>query len=278
MKLNEKARIFVPGGKDAEEAVGKTTHLAISAHQDDIEIMAYSGVADCYGQRDKFFAGVVVTNGGGSPRSGIYADYTDREMILVREDEQNAAAAAGGYAAMFHLKYPSSSVKDATSLDVRDDLKEILLAARPKIVFTHNLADMHDTHVAVVLRVIAALRDLRGIYSPQKLYGMEVWRSLDWCGDKELFDTSGHPNLAAALLGVYDSQICGGKRYDLATLGRRSANATFNESHSVDEVSSGSFGIDMTSLIHGESTRGFVLHKIDAFKADVARRLEKLGG
>ena len=278
MNLNEEARVFVPGGEKAAEAAGKTTHLAISAHQDDIEIMAYSGVSDCYGIRDKFFTGVVVTNGGGSPRSGIYADYTDQEMISVREDEQNAAAAAGGYAAMFHLKYPSSSVKDAAAAGVRDDLKEILLAARPKVVFTHNLADMHDTHVAVALRVIAALRELRGIYSPEKLYGMEVWRSLDWCGDKILFDTSGHPNLAAALLGVYDSQICGGKRYDLATLGRRSANATFNESHSVDEVSSGSFGIDMTSLIHGESISGFILNKIDLFKEDVARRMEKLGG
>ncbi len=278
MKLNKEARVFIPGGGKAEGAAGKTTHLAISAHQDDIEIMAYSGIADCYGQKDKFFAGVVVTNGGGSPRSGIYADYTDEEMISVREDEQNAAAAAGGYAVMFHLKYPSSSVKNAAFTGVRDDLKEILLAARPEVVFTHNLADMHDTHVAVALRVIAALRDLRGIYSPKKLYGMEVWRSLDWCGDKVLFDTSGHPNLAAALLGVYDSQICGGKRYDLATLGRRSANATFNESHSVDEVSSGSFGVDMTSLIEGESVSGFILKKIDAFKADVAKKLEKLGG
>jgi LmbE family N-acetylglucosaminyl deacetylase len=278
MKLNKSAKVFTPGGGQADKIIGQVTHLAISAHQDDIEIMSYSGIEECFGKKDNRFAGVVVTNGSGSPRAGIYADVTDEEMMEIRETEQNAAAAVGGYLAMFHLKYPSSSVKDGAFPGVVHDLTEIILAAKPDVIFTHNLADMHDTHVAVALRVIGALRALRGIYSPKKLYGMEVWRSLDWCGDKVLFDTSGHPNLAAALLGVYDSQICGGKRYDMATLGRRNANATFYESHSVDEVTSGSFGIDMTSLIEGESIRGFILKKIDAFRGDVEKRLDRLGG
>lgn len=278
MKLNKNARIFLPGGGNAEKIIGQVTHLAVSAHQDDIEIMSYGGIEECFGRKDSRFAGVVVTNGSGSPRAGLYADVGDTEMMEIREAEQNAAATVGGYLAMFHLKYPSSEVKDGAFSGVVHDIAEIILAAKPDVIFTHNPADMHDTHVAVAMRVITALRGLRGIFSPKKLYGMEVWRSLDWCGDKVLFDTSGHPNLAAALLGVYDSQICGGKRYDLAALGRRSANATFNESHSVDEVTSGSFGIDMTSLIEGESVSGFILKKIDAFRYDVEKRLEKLGG
>lgn len=278
MKLNKSARIFVPGGGNADEIISQVTHLAISAHQDDIEIMSYSGIEECFGKKDKWFAGVAVTNGGGSPRAGLYAGVSDEEMMEIREAEQNTAATVGGYLAMFHLKYESSAVKDGSFTGVVQDLSEIILAAKPDVIFTHNPADRHDTHVAVTLRVIGALRALRGIYSPKKLYGMEVWRGLDWCGDKVTFDTSGHPNLAEALLGVYDSQICGGKRYDLATLGRRSANATFSESHGVDEVSSGSFGIDMTSLIEGESIGAFILKKIDAFRDDVEKRLEKLGG
>lgn len=278
MKLNKNAVVFLPGGGNVEKVIGQVTHLAISAHQDDIEIMSYGGIEECFGKKDSRFAGVVVTNGSGSPRAGLYADVGDTEMMGIREAEQNAAATVGGYLAMFHLKYPSSAVKDGAFSGVAHDIAEIILAAKPDVVFTHNPADIHDTHVAVAMRVITALRGLRGIFSPKKLYGMEVWRSLDWCGDKVLFDTSGHPNLAAALLGVYDSQICGGKRYDLAALGRRSANATFNESHSVDEVTSGSFGIDMTSLIEGESVSGFILKKIDAFRYDVEKRLEKLGG
>ena len=30
--------------------------------------MAYHGVAECFGRKDKWFTGVVVTNGAGSPR------------------------------------------------------------------------------------------------------------------------------------------------------------------------------------------------------------------
>jgi len=60
-----------------------------------------------------------------------------------------------------------------------------------------------------------------------------VWRDLDWLvdSDKAPFDVSEHENLQAALLGVFDSQIAGGKRYDLASMGRRRANATYFESH-----------------------------------------------
>ena len=71
-----------------------------------------------------------------------------------------------------------------------------------------------------------------------------MWRDLDWLmdADKVVFDVSAHENLQAALLGVFDSQICGGKRYDLATMGRRRANATYFASHGVD-VSTGNSSV-----------------------------------
>ena len=67
--------------------------------------------------------------------------------------------------------------------------------------------------------------------------------------DKVAFDLSHQENLQSALLGVFDSQITGGKRYDLASLARRRANATYFESHGVDLLTGLSFGLDMTSLI-----------------------------
>ena len=48
---NAGADFFVPDGADADAALARTTHLCISAHQDDIEIMAYHGVAECFGRR-----------------------------------------------------------------------------------------------------------------------------------------------------------------------------------------------------------------------------------
>jgi len=87
-----------------------------------------------------------------------------------------------------------------------------------------------------------------------------------------------HENLALALMGVFDSQVCGGKRYDLATMGRRRANATYLASHGVDESTSLIFGIDLTPLVEdeqldvGEYIDGFI-HR---FAKEVSSRIAKL--
>src|ERR1051326_4403890 len=117
---NSTADLFVPDGASPETALARTTHLSISAHQDDIEIMAYHGIAECFGQQDKWFTGVVVTNGAGSPRSGIYGRYTDTEMQRVRLVEQRKAAYVGDYACQIQLGYSSAAVKDANSNAVVD--------------------------------------------------------------------------------------------------------------------------------------------------------------
>ncbi len=77
---NPQTDVFVPDGLESTAALARTTHLCVSAHQDDIEIMAYHGIAECFGLSDRWFTGVVVTNGAGSPRAGIYGQYTDEEM------------------------------------------------------------------------------------------------------------------------------------------------------------------------------------------------------
>ena len=66
------AEIFVPDGLPVEQALTRTTHLAISAHQDDIEIMAAAPILECFQQDDMWFTGVVLTDGRGSPRDDIY--------------------------------------------------------------------------------------------------------------------------------------------------------------------------------------------------------------
>ena len=277
---NPAAEVFVPEGAPVEAALARTTHLGIAAHQDDLEIMAYHGVLECFGQPDKHFTGVTVTNGAGSPRDGLYARYTDAEMQKVRRAEQKKAAILGEYSAQVFLDYPSAPVKDPANADVIEDLKHLLRAARPRVVYTHNLADKHDTHVATALRVVRALRELPQEARPGKLYGCEVWRALDWMNDEDkvVFNVEAHENLAAALLGVFDSQICGGKRYDLATMGRRRANATYLASHGVDESTSINFAMDMTPLIENEQLEvgQYVKTFIDRFAAEVSHRLAKL--
>ena len=86
--------------------------MAVGAHQDDVEIMAFDGILQCFGRKDKWFLSVTVTNGSGSPRTGVYADFTDEQMMEVRRQEQKKAAVVGEYAAAALLDYPSSAAKD----------------------------------------------------------------------------------------------------------------------------------------------------------------------
>jgi len=275
---HKQAELFVPDGVDPAAALARTTHLCVSAHQDDIEIMAYHGIAECFGRNDRWFTGIVATNGAGSPRTGVYGDYTDEQMQQVRAEEQRLAARIGKYSCQIQLGYTSAEVKDPNSENLTNDLLAICQAAKPRIVYLHNFADKHDTHVGVSLRALAALRKLAPGDRPEKVYGCEVWRNLDWMMDdaKQCLPVSQYPNVAAALVGVFDSQVSGGKRYDLATAGRRLANATYFASHATDVETALTFAMDLTPLLdESVSVSAYTTAFIDQFKADVEARLRK---
>lgn len=269
--------LYIPDGSPEADALSRTTHLAIGAHQDDLEIMAMDGILTCYQQPDKWYTGVVVTNGAGSSRTGAYADYTDEQMQQVRIVEQKKAAFVGDYAAQVLLGYPSSVVKDGASQDPVADILAILKATKPQVVYTHNPADKHSTHIGVTLKVIAALRQLPESERPQHVYGCEVWRDLDWMidDDKIAFDLSERENLQMALVGIFDSQITGGKRYDLATMGRRRAHATYHASHATDVTTGTNFAMDLTPLVNDPDldVTAYVLAYIQRFADDVKARI-----
>jgi LmbE family N-acetylglucosaminyl deacetylase len=106
---------------------------------------------------------------------------------------------------MLQLAHPSAVVKDSGRPDVVADLAAILRATTPDVVYLHNPADKHDTHVACFWRCLAALRSLPARLRPQAVYGCEVWRNLDWLPDtdKIALDDSADPRLAAKLIGHF---------------------------------------------------------------------------
>lgn len=292
--------IFVPNAKiekfsSADEALAATTHLAVSAHEDDIEFMAYDGILKCYnsvngqgktGIQGRFstqkpevnsFTAVVMTDGAGSPRDGKYANCTDEEMKAIRKEEQKKAAEIGKYGALVFADLPSSQVKDISDRTAVETLKDIIAKTRPSVIYSHNPADKHDTHVATVMNLIKALRELE--YLPDEFYGCEVWRSLDWVCDSEKlsFDVGGNSDLERGILEVFDSQIAGGKRYDLAVMGRRRANATFSESHGVDKADEVIYAVDLLPLLKDKSlsVAEYMQGFIERFKADVTGRIGK---
>lgn len=271
---------YIPDGTEEKQTLERITHLCIAAHQDDIEFMAYAPIAECFGKTDKWFCGVVVTDGAGSPRNGLYADYTDEQMKAVRIEEQKKAAMLGEYGAQLLLGHPSKQDKDKNDTEIVKELVEILKATKPKYVYLHNLADKHETHVATALKAIKALRELSPKDQPEKVFGCEVWRNLDWLNDDEkvYLDCSAHPNLSRALSSVFDSQIIGGKRYDLAAEGRRLSNATFSESHACDTYTMLNYAMDLTPLIKDKSLNiaDYVAGYIKRFEFNVRDVIMKL--
>ena len=95
--------------------------------------------------------------------------------------------------------------------------------------------------------------------------------------DKAIHNVSGHEVLAGALNGIFDSQIAGGKRYDLAVPGRRRANATFFSSHMTDAADSLAFAMDLTPLIQNDDLDlvDYTMEYVERFSRSVRSALEK---
>jgi len=277
-----RAEVFIPDGVAESDALLRVKRMVVGAHQDDVEFMGFPLILSSYSSSDPSFGAVVMSNGAGSPRSGVYADFTDEQMQGIRLNEQRLAAQVGNYAAMVQLRFTSKALRDPANEQPSDELAAVLRATRPEVVMTHNLADKHNTHVGTALNVIRAIRKLSPEMRPAQLLGGEIWRSLDWVSDNEKvrLDSAGRDALAAALMGVFDSQIAGGKRYDLATFGRRRANATYGDPHAVDDFEQVAYAIDMTPLIQDDtlSPEAFIMGFISRFQTEIVDTLQSAGG
>ena len=115
---------------------------------------------------------------------------------------------------------------------------------------------------------------------PRKVIGCEVWRDLDWLNDadKVAMPVDDPSPLSDALLGAFESQIGGGKRYDLATRGRRLANATFFDGSATDEHQAVIWGLDLTPLTEDDAPDPFdYLERFVArFTEDLRSRIARL--
>ncbi len=270
--------LFIPDQISPTEAKARTSHLGIGAHQDDLEFMAFHGIATCYGQVGAWFSGITCTDGSGSARLGAFADKTDAEMQMIRANEQRRAAKIGQYSYVEQLGFTSAAIKDpATRGKLVDQLEQNLICTQPEVLYTHNPADKHTSHVAVFHAVIEALLRIPPYSRPKRVYGCEVWRDLDWLEpeDKIALDVSAYPELAEKLHACFASQIAGGKDYGKAVIGRRRANATFYDSHSVDTLDQLWFAMDLTPLIEEDAptVKAFVEAKMDRFRSSVTDQL-----
>jgi LmbE family N-acetylglucosaminyl deacetylase len=278
--LHTTASVYVPDGAEVAAALARTTHLVVGAHADDVEFMAWAPILDCRTSAEAWLTAVVVGDGRGSPRSGPYADVDDETMRRKRLDEQYAAARLGGYSAVICLDFASSLIRSPQEPTLRAQLAAVLRACCATEIYTHSPTDRHDTHVGVCLALVDALRTVEASGKPQRLLGCEVWGSLDWLtdDDKWVVDVSRGLDDMAPLMGVYASQIAGGKRYDMATTGRKRANATYLRSHQVDTAQACEYFVDMSELLRDESlsVRSLAQQWLRRFAHEIDTRLERL--
>lgn len=269
------ADVFVPDGRAAEDALRSVTHLAVGAHSDDLEFMAFHGIEECRRGAGKF-GGVIVTDGAGSVRrSGLAVD----DLRAVRREEQREAARLGGYAVAVQLGLTNDELRNSRDGAADADLEEIFRLSSPQVVYTHNPADRHESHVAVCMAVIRALRSLPAERRPARVLGCEVWGDLDWLvgDDRVRLDCGNDEEFARKLNGVFRSQIDGGKRYDLAVIGRRRAQATFDDPRAADQADMVTLAMDLTPLVAdpGMQVEDYVLGAIDRFRDGVRQRLRR---
>ena len=257
--------------------VGDKKILAIAAHQDDIELMAYGGIYKTIADSSYSFTAVVCSDGRNSPRLGKFAKYTDEMMMACRRQEQISAAEIGKYEKLYLLNYTSEQCRQMDN-ELIDDLVKIILEVKPDIVMTHNPMDKHPTHLGVVVHVLKALFKILNQFVPKEILGCEVWRDLDWVDDDEkiVIDCGNDPQLQYDLLNVFASQVVGGKSYDKAGVGRRYANATFFASHECDDYQMINYAIDLKPLIENDklSLEEYCLGYINRFKQSVSDALK----
>ncbi len=258
----------------------KVTHLGVGAHADDLEFMALHGILECYGRADRGFFGVTVTDGVYRHLRGTVEGATLRQL---RREEQRQAAEFGCYAAMVQLDVPSATLTPSqrepqgsdtdrldlasppgcidgppypTWTDVVGDLRQVLRATQPEVVYTHNPFDRHPTHLGVLHALLEAILGLPPSARPNRLLGCEVWRGLDWLPPDwkvPLPIPDCQATLVRQLLGSFPSQVANGKAYDQAVLGRLQANATFADAYQPDGHSGLAWAVNLTPVIAGET-------------------------
>lgn len=273
------ADVHAPGGGKLEAALASTTHLGVGAHADDLEIMAFPGICACRGQTNLRFTGVVATDGAGAPRAGSSAKLSGPELIKIRMEEQKQAAVLGGYAAVLQLAHPSAEVRGAGRSALTSDLLQIFRATKPKVVYLHNPADRHETHLAVLLASLEALRQLPPAERPAEIYGCEVWGDLDWVPGKKLTRLScpAPADFGPSLLRVFRSQL-ESKRYDLAAAGRRRAQVTFADAYSPDQAEEVVLALDLKPFLENPhlTVAEFVSGLTEEFQKQALERIRRI--
>ena len=242
----KKGTIFKP----KNDKKGPVKFVAICAHGDDCELMAIDGIQRGYRASKYTFACVVTTDGVDSERSGRYARSDNEKMASVIVAEQKKAATIGRYNSVYFMNYSTEEVKDQENEDIVNEYIEIIRELKPRIIYTHSILDRNPAHVAVAIKVINALREMKRSEQPTTLYGCESERDLDWVDSSKVvtFNVSKNLRLQRQLISAHKSSNLS-RDYVNAAIGRRLVNAVFNREEKRKTAKLTAKAINMTTLL-----------------------------
>ncbi len=222
----------------------------IGTHADDGVLLGFPAIWDGFLDQNLSVRSVVVTDGAGAPQRANGGRVRSKNLLrLTRRLEEIKVGTLARYAGVTFLDYSSATVKDSASTEPTLALYDTLLQCVPAEVWTHSPLDEHESHRAVLERVVQAIQMLP-FESRPKLRAGEVWCShagiaKPW---KVRFDVSDGLWLARRLLRQYRSQL-EARWYDRGAIARWIGNATFEESHEVQTAHAVVFALDLTRLI-----------------------------
>jgi len=261
-----------------ETKVPTTTNLlAIAAHHGDIELMAMDGVLKAYGSKKYDFFACVVGDASNCNKTGKYAEFTDKELLEARIQEQSRASQIGEYADLILLKKSQADIEDLDNTAIVKELQKLILDVNPDVVYTHNIFDRNMSHSRLALKVIEAILNLPEDSRPRLLYGCEIFGSLDWVPEKYRvnFDISDNKDIQSRLIGVYDTMAEFSFNFTKAVAGRKTANATFQESLMGQEDKLTWYGINLTPIINkGISIKEYIVKILNDYNKEMLDILE----
>ena len=165
-------------------------------------------------------------------------------------------------------------MKNPSNLKTVEEIAEIIRACRPEIVYTHNLADKHDTHVAVAMRTIAAIRSLPAGQRPKRCIRLKYGAGLTGSTTmkKSALTPPSTPTLRRCS-GIRQPD-CG--RQALRQRAGPQARERHFRKHDTDDVKA-SYGLDIAELVNSDMDYfDFINRFIKNFRKDVEERIRSL--
>ncbi|MBI2302201.1 MAG: PIG-L family deacetylase [Armatimonadetes bacterium] len=179
-----------------------STLVTVGAHPDDASIF-WGGTIAHHVAEGWHVISVIVDEGRGSPHT---FEMSGDELVAQRAAELRWESLRLG-ARLEHLSLPGVKTPETRARCLKR-LVEIVLAARPERVITHNLNDSHGTHVMcakLILKALVTAAAQAGDYELPDVWEADGWEPVHYPNHR--VDITRYMNIKMAAIAQHGTQI-----------------------------------------------------------------------